>query len=191
MDEQETFDNWHIVTLVNRSRSSSFVDNFVISLFFSLFWICCFICGFRFQPRQKNLDSFVSTKFKMYQNPFCSKKSTVSFQMNQLPILLEKELLIHVIINQNLEKKRKETMKRYLEKCFETWFDKTNCCIDENYLMKNTIVKAIWWKKQSTPWSKLYTELLCFNAWTIWNQAFQLLPIHPQSQRHDDYFGLK
>ena len=121
---------------MNQSRSSSFVDNFVI---FFLFWICCFICEFHFQSKQKNFDSFVFIKFKMYQNPFCSKESTVSFQMNQLSILLKKKLLIHVVISQNLEKKREKAMKQYLKKCFETWFDKINCCIDENYLMKNTI----------------------------------------------------
>ena len=176
---------------MNRSRNLLFVDNFVISFFSFLFWICCFICEFYFQLKQKNLDSFVFTKFKMYQNPLCSKESTVSFQMNQFSILLKRELLIHVVISQNFEKKRKKAMKQYLKKCFETWFDKTNCYIDENYLIKNTIMKTIWWKKQSTPWSKLYIKLFCFNVWIIWNQVFQFLPIHPQFQRHDDYFELK
>ena len=51
----------------------------------------------------------------MYQNPFCSKKSTVSFQMNQFSILLKKEFLIHVEIFVNLEKQKKND---------ETLFDK-------------------------------------------------------------------
>ena len=73
-----TFDSWHIVILINRSRNSPFVDNFII--FFSLFWICCFICEFRFQPKQENLDSFVFIKFKMYQNLFCSKNQQSVFK---------------------------------------------------------------------------------------------------------------
>ena len=130
MDEQKTFDSWHIIILMNQSRSSLFVDNFIVIFF--LFWICFFICEFYFQLKQKNFDLFLFIKFKIYQNPFYLKKSTVSFQMNQLSILLKKKLLIHVVISQNFEKKRKKVMKWYLKKCFKTWFDKTNCCIDKN-----------------------------------------------------------
>ena len=52
----------------------------------------------------------------MYQNPFCSKESTVSFQMNQFSILLEKKFLIHVVISQNLEKEK--TDETIFEKMF-------------------------------------------------------------------------
>ena len=46
----------------------------------------------------------------MYQNLFCSKKSIISFQMDQFSILLKGEFLIHVVINQNPEKKNDETI---------------------------------------------------------------------------------
>ena len=162
MNELETIDTEHIEFLMNQWCSSSAVSSFVIYLLFSSYGILNSICESHFLQMRKNLHPFVFINFKMYQNPFCSKKSIVSFQMNQFSILLKKKFLIHVEISVNLEKQKKKTMKHYLIKCFKTWFDKTNCCIDENYMTKNTIMKTIWWIKQSTPWSKLYIWKILF-----------------------------
>ena len=154
MNEQKTFDSWHIVTLMNQSRSSSFVYNFVIFFLFFLFWICCFICEFHFQSKQKNLDSFVFTKLKMYQNPLFEEINS-QFSNESTFNSIEKKIFDSCWNICESWKTKKKMMKHYLIKCFETWFNKTTCCINENYMTKNTIMKTIWWTKQSTSWNKL------------------------------------
>ena len=116
MDELEITGSEHIEFLVNQWCNSSVVDSFVIYLFFSSCEILSSICGFHFLQMRKDLHSFVFINFKMYQNPFCSKESTVSFQMKQFSILLKKEFLIHVEISMTFEKQKKEIMKHDLIK---------------------------------------------------------------------------
>ena len=161
MNELKTIDNEHIEFLMNQWCSSSVVDSFVIYFFFlhAKLWVP--FVNFIFYKCEKICIHLCSSISKCIKIHFVQKNQQSVFKWINFQSYW-KNFFWFMLKYLWILKNKKKMMKHYLIKCFETWFDKIDYCIDENYTTKNTTVKAIWWTEQSTPWNKLYIWEILF-----------------------------
>ena len=163
MNEQKTFDNWHIIIFMNQSRNSLFVDNFVI--FFCFEFVVSFV-GFVFNQNKKSLIRLFSPKSKCIKILFVQRNEySVCWWINF----------------QFYWKKNFDSCCNKSKSWKKKWWNNIWKNVLKHDLIKLIVVliKIIWWKIQSwklfdeknnsTLWNKLYIKLFCSNVWIIWN----------------------